>query len=262
VYSGRGHGDRIGESDHRFRADERDRLHLLGDSYKYVWDQRCIGGIELGDPSGASVELHLDRTLGRRTEYGLIQLHGDAQRILQRDGYRDAIGRGAIDTGCADVQRLIGGTDIHYHAHLRGSGYSDADERRLAYESGGAGLCDASLGTGHWRRDGGKWIGSGEFHGAGVDRRVGDYHVSGDLQSGRVDRDRIDEPDRGFRADERHGVHLLCDGDKYVWDQRCIGGIELADASGPRFELQLYGAGGRRTECGIVQLHRYAQRTL
>jgi hypothetical protein len=262
VHPRRGHGDGIGESDYSFGADQRDGLHLLGDGDECLWDQFGLVGIELGDASGARVELHLYGALGGRIERSVIQLHGDAQRILQRNRYTHAVGRRVIDSGGADVQRLIGGTDIHHHAHGRGSGHTHAGQQWLAYESGRARLCHASLGTSYRNRNRGKWIGIGELHGAGIDGRIGDYLVPGDLQSGRVDRDGIGEPDHGSRADERDRVHLLADRDKYIWDQPCIVGIELGDASGSRVELHLHGTLGRRTECGIVQLHRYAQRAL
>jgi hypothetical protein len=181
VSSGRGHGDGISESDYSFGADERNRLHLLGDGDKYVWDQRGIVGVEFGDASGASVELHLDGACGRRTERSVIQLHGDAQRTLQRDRHINAVGRRVVDSGGADVQQFSGGTDIHHHAHSRGSGYSDADQQRFAYEPEYIDLRNASLGAGHWRSDSGEWGGFGELHGAGIDGRIGDYHVPGDM---------------------------------------------------------------------------------
>jgi hypothetical protein len=82
VHSGRVDRDGIGESDYSFGPDERDRLHLLGDCHKYLWDKRCIVVIELVDASGAGVELHLIGAGGRRAEHGVLQLHGDAQRRL------------------------------------------------------------------------------------------------------------------------------------------------------------------------------------
>ena len=201
VHPRRGHGDGIGESDYSFGADQRDGLHLLGDCDECLWDQFGLVGIELGDASGARVELHLYGALGGRIERSVIQLHGDAQRILQRNRYTHAVGRRVIDSGGADVQRLIGGTDIHHHAHGRGSGHTRADEQRLAYESGGARLCDASPGAGHWNRDSGEWIGIGELHAAGVNRRVSDYLLPGDLQSGRGDGYGHVESDHSFGVD-------------------------------------------------------------
>jgi hypothetical protein len=82
------------------------------------------------------------------------------------------------------------------------------------------------------------------------------------MQSGRGYRGGHVEPDYGFRTDERDSVHLLGDCDECLWDQRGIAGIELGDAGGARVELHLHGAGGRRAQYGVVQLHGVAQRRL
>jgi len=79
---GRGYQCGHVEPDYGFRIDERDGLHLHGDSDESVWDQCSIPGIEQGNAGGARVELHLHRTGGRCGEYGVFELHGVAQRRL------------------------------------------------------------------------------------------------------------------------------------------------------------------------------------
>ena len=104
MQSGRGYrGGRV-EPDYRFRTDERNGVHLLGDCDECLRDQRGIAGIELGDAGGARVELHLHRTHRGCAEYGVVQLYGVAQRSLQRDRHGNAFGGWVVDPGSSDVQ--------------------------------------------------------------------------------------------------------------------------------------------------------------
>jgi len=82
------------------------------------------------------------------------------------------------------------------------------------------------------------------------------------MQSGRGYRGGHDEPDYGFRTDERNGVQLLGDCDERLWDRRGIAGLKLGDAGRARVQLHLHRAGGRCAEYGVGQLYGVAQRRL
>ena len=154
---------------------------MLSDSDKCVWDQPGIGGIQHGDSRGLGVELQPYGTPGRGIEYGIVQLHGVAQRTLQRDGDDHTIGRRVVDASGADVQRVIGGTDVYGHAHGRRSGDAHASQQRRALKPRCIDLRNASGRADYRNRDARKWVGIGALYGTGVDGRIGYYYLYGGM---------------------------------------------------------------------------------
>ncbi len=121
-------GDGQRESDHSNRADERDCLHLYGDGDEPIRYQRLVGSLQLGDSVADSDDVYVDGPGGWRSEHGVNELHGNAERNLHGDDHDHAVRGRAFDGDGADVQQFPDGADAHDYADGGRAGDAHSDQ--------------------------------------------------------------------------------------------------------------------------------------